>query len=102
MSNLHAGDEVNPQEAGRLMAEQAQRIIDRREQPRQPEANTEVYELGHYEQMHLEKALVLATTEDEELHDLLLETTDYECLEQLMHIFASGATVTIIRKTDKE
>lgn len=70
---------------------------------RQPEANIEVFELGHYETMHLHMLLHMETTDakDEEVYDSLSDALDRDCIETLRHIFAHG-TLTIIRKDDPQ
>lgn len=64
---------------------------------RQPEPNVEVFELGHYESLHLTLALKQIISEDEAEYDQLLDDTDTDVIASLLHIFASG-NVTIIRK----
>jgi hypothetical protein len=65
---------------------------------RDPEETISVYELGHYEQAHIEKALQMVVEDDEVDYDLLLSTIDADTIAGLLHIFASHGTVIIIRK----
>lgn len=58
---------------------------------RQPEASVKVFELGHYEQMQID--LMFAQVLDDGSIKLDLNT-----LDSLRSMFASHATVTVIRK----
>ena len=62
---------------------------------RQPETNHAVYELGHYEQMAINKALAYSAPGSH-----YLTADEQDTVAALVRVFAGHGTVTIIRRDD--